>query len=342
VTDGSAQEQDRVFIAGSEEPATVAMPAEGPELNGYHGDGEVELTAADLGGGDGEMVVVNVEDRLVEALPELARLAAAAWVRGASWGVGAGLRASARLARATVDPDTAAELAQEFSTGIRGYARELLGITDLEERLRALTAPGDRFADADAEADEAAVARALRVQGAELLRQSADVDAPDGVHPAFGHVLGELAPDEARILRLLAADGPQPVVDVRAANLIGVGSQLVEQNLNMASQQAGARHPERAAAYLGNLQRLGLVHFSDEPLEDAIAYQVLEAQPHALSAIKETPRAKAVQRSLRLTEFGEAFCATCIPTDEQELYALTHPAARRELEPPSVDPESEE
>ncbi len=48
-----------------------------------------------------------------------------------------------------------------------------------------------------------------------------------------------------------------------------------------------------------------------------------------LGAIKETARAKAIQRSLRLTDFGEAFCAACIPTDEQELYALTHPTAPR-------------
>jgi len=271
-------------------------------------DDEAPLTAADLGGGEDEAVVVSYEDRLVEALPDLARLAAAAWVRGAAWGLETGLRASARLARASVDPHTAAEVAQ----GVRGYARELLGITELEERIRVLTV-ADRFA---AEPD-ASPRELLRAEGAELLRQSADVAGDDDLHPAFGRIVGELAPDEARILRLLASEGAQPVVDVRAANLIGVGSQLVAPNLNMVGRQAGCRHIDRAPAYLTNLVRLGLVCFADRPIEDAIAYQVLEAQPHVLEALKSTARARSVQRRLELTDFGKEFCAACFGPEAQ-------------------------
>ena len=55
----------------------------------------------------------------------------------------------------------------------------------------------------------------------------------DDAHPAYARILAELAPDEARILRLLATEGSQPAVDVRAASLIGVGSQLVGAGLTM-------------------------------------------------------------------------------------------------------------
>ena len=90
----------------------------------------------------------------------------------------------------------------------------------------------------------------------------------------------------------------------------------------MVGPEAGVRHSDRVPAYLNNLQRLGLIEFSDEPLEDAIRYQVLEAQPDVLQAIKRTNRAKSVQRSLRLTPFGKDFTDMVLPLDTAEIEAL--------------------
>ena len=236
--------------------------------------------------------VQQPSQELVEVLPELARAAAVTWTRSLS----VTLRAGVRVVRAAVDADAANELAE----AVRGYARELLGVDDLEARVRELTPP-----DQDGGAPE------LRARGAELLRRSADLSDDDGVHPAFGRVLAELAPDEARILRLLAHDGAQPAVDVRATNLIGAGSQLVVSALNMLGMEAGCRHPDKVDTYMVNLQRLALVSVSDEPLEGMARYQVLEAQPHVLDAIRATARAKTVHRSVRLTPFGAEFCAAC-------------------------------
>ena len=275
-------------------------------------------------------------ETMVEALPVVARLAAEAALRSAVWGVENGVRAGVRLARAAVDPREAAELVHDVGAGVRAYAREFLGIADLDERMRMLSPSDSRFV---AGAGPAAAARArrrrenndeedqspevaLRVQAADLLRQSADVRVDDRTHPAYARILQELAPDEARILRLLAAEGPQPAVDVRAANLIGVGSQLVAQGLNMVGPEAGVRHVDRTEAYLNNLQRLGLVQFSDQPIDDAIRYQVLEAQPHVFDAIKSASRAKSQQRTLRLTPFGKDFCDIALPLDTAEIEAL--------------------
>jgi hypothetical protein len=303
------------------------------------GDIYDELTNADFGGSDdGEVVVVNYEDRLVEALPDLARLAALAGVRVAAEGLRLGLRASARIARASVDPDAATQLAHDIGSSARSHARDFLGVTELEERVRRLTPVGDRFSadgagpQRDGERQESVRPDVLlRAQGAELLRQSADVNTDDHLHPAFGRILGELAPDEGRILRLLTYEGPQPVVDVRAANLIGVGSQLVAEKLNMIGMAAGCRHGDRVPAYLTNLQRLGLVCFSDTPLGDEITYQVLEAQPHVLEAIKSASRAKSIQRSLRLTPFGEEFCCACFPREYDEVQDLSRGRIRGTL-----------
>jgi hypothetical protein len=293
--------------------------------------------------GDYSALPTENEPDFIEVLPGLARIAVGAWLRTAVWGLGATVRAGARLAQAATDPQSAYELMQGVRAGMRAYAREFLGVADLDDTVKQLTAGsgGSRFV---AGTGPAAVARArrsrrrdgsgsgadveppelsLRIQGAELLRQSADVSVDDRTHPAYARILTELAPDEGRILRLLMAEGPQPVVDVRAANLIGVGSQLVEQGLNMIGPQSGVRRGDRVPAYLNNLQRLGLIAFSDDPLEDPIRYQVLEAQPEVLQAIKRTARAKTVQRSVRLTPFGRDFCEVVLPLDIEEIEALT-------------------
>jgi hypothetical protein len=156
---------------------------------------------------------------------------------------------------------------------------------------------------------------ALRDYGAELLRRSADVEVDDDSHPAYARILEQMAPDEARILRLLVTEGDQPAVDVRSSPLLGLGSQVVAEGLTMIGQEAGLRQVQRVASYLNNLYRLGLIWFSKEPIEDPVRYQVLEAQPEVLSAIKGSGRAKSVQRSVRLTPFGHDFCLACLPVD---------------------------
>ncbi len=253
-----------------------------------------------------------VETSPAEVLAGLVRLSAGAWLRTASWGFGATLR----LARAARDPRMAAELAGEIGDGLRGYAREVLGVADLDDRLRQV-APAAAGRD-EAVANGASEIEALRAQGAELLRQSADVNVDQAGHPAYARILEELAPDEARILRLLYRDGPQPSVDVRSTQLLGIGSELVAEGLNMIGAQAGVRHAERVPAYLNNLNRLGLVWFSKEPLDEPIGYQVLEAQPGVLSALKRAPRAKTVQRSIGLTPFGKDFCGAVLPIETVE------------------------
>ena len=161
----------------------------------------------------------------------------------------------------------------------------------------------------------------LRERGAELLAQSADVGYTEAAHPAFARILDELAPDEARILRLLLSSGPQPSVDVRESKPLGIASGLIEGGLTMIGTEAGLRWPDRVQAYLNNLYRLGLIWFSREPLEDPLQYQVLEAQPEVLTAMGRS-RSKTIRRSIQLTPFGADFCEVCLPTDTGEIDAL--------------------
>jgi hypothetical protein len=69
-------------------------------------------------------------------------------------------------------------------------------------------------------------------------------------------------------------------------------------------------------AYLNNLFRLGLIWFSRETLSEIAPYQVLEAQPEVVEALRAGGRtARAVRRSIHLTPFGCDFCEACLPLD---------------------------
>jgi hypothetical protein len=135
-----------------------------------------------------------------------------------------------------------------------------------------------------------------------------------------------MAPDEARILRLLMERGAQPSVDVRSGGPLGVGvvaTELVAPGLNMIGAEAGCRHLDRVPAYLNNLYRLGLIWFSREQVGDHLRYQVLEAQPEVVGALDEAGRgARTTRRSIHLTPFGADFCSLCIPPTTAEFDAL--------------------
>lgn len=294
---------------------------------------ELEFEASvDMDAEDGAVDVRDEEEfeGLIWAVPGLTRLAAKAWLRTVAWGARTSLRVSLRVGHAAVDPRATVTLVRDVSAGVRLYAREFLGISELERRVEEADPGGG--AGAPVSSSRAVVRRgedrpppevSLRIRGAQLLRQSADVRADDRAHPAYARIMAELAPDESRILRLLASEGPQPVVDVRALNLIGVGSQLVAAELSMVGPEAGVRHVDRMPEYVINLQRLALIEFADEPVSDPIRYQVLEAQPEVLETIKEASRAKTEHRSLRLTAFGQSFCDMVLPLDLDEVEELT-------------------
>jgi hypothetical protein len=248
------------------------------------------------------------DESLIRALPGLARIAGAAWWRTVGWSAETSLRTSSRVIRAAASGEPPTELFQSAGDDMRNYLRTLLG--DLDEG----DEESDRAEAAASDLDGEASPEALRERGARLLELSADVTFEEDTHPAFARILDELAPDEARILRFLDAEAPQPAVDVRSGGPLNLNSQLVAPGLTMIGEEAGCRHLDRMHSYLNNLYRLGLIWFSREELEDLNRYQVLEAQPFVTEAMEEAGRgAKTIRRSIHLTPFGEDFCSVCLP-----------------------------
>ncbi len=255
-----------------------------------------------------------------------------------------------RLARAALSAQSAAELADDIQQGVRRAARDLIDVTDIEERLResasgpggvakamasvvqapggsgfgsgsitVKTGRGKRRKDVAAESN----GDMLHARGDALMRRSRDVRFEEDGHPAYDRILSELAADEARILMLLLTRGPQPAVDVRTGGPLGLlSSKLIAPGLSMIGARAGLRYVDRVPAYLNNLFRLGLVWFSRETLPNQSRYQVVEAQPDVLAAIHSVRSAKIVRRSVHLTPFGEGFCRACLPVPRQSLSDL--------------------
>jgi hypothetical protein len=246
------------------------------------------------------------ERDLLAAAPALVRLSIAAYLRTLGWTAGASVKALRFLVSGAA-VDALSQQAQDT-------LKQLLGVSDLEQRMERLPEP-----EASQNGDHRAQ---LKERGAELLARSADVDSDDEAHPAYERILTSLAPDEARILRLIAVEGARATVDVRTWRPLDVGSELVQPGLNMIGEQAGVRHRDRVAAYLNNLNRLGLIWFSREALDDLSAYQVLEAQPEVQEALEKAGRGKTVRRSVHMTPFGRDFCEVCLPLDTAGFLAL--------------------
>jgi len=246
------------------------------------------------------------------ALPGLARIAASTWLNAAQWSLLTSARTSKRLLAATRDPSIAHELAAELGVTVgtvTDVARAVAGGVPLPEALAAAV---------EVEAKQAMSrdddpSSSLRERGADLLARSRDVWQEDAEHPAYARILGDLAPDEARVLMLLLRSGPQPSVDIRTGGPVGrVHSALIAPGLTMIGARAGCRYVERVPAYLNNLHRLGLVWFSREQLTDPMEYQVLEAQPDVLAALHAQRFTKVVRRSIHLTPFGDDFCRSVL------------------------------
>ncbi len=269
-----------------------------------------DLPVTRRGAGDGG-------DRInvVSAGVGLARLTIGTTARVGRWGLGASLRLGNRVVKAAVSGETATTLIDDAAHALRDQARDLLGIVDDAGKVVGFQMPEvnpHNRPELDAETQSTLTARALRARGAALLDASADVEYDEPFHPAYARILEELAPDEARILRLLAREGEQPAVDVRTYSPFPGGSQLIAPGLNMVGAEAGLHYVDRVLAYLNNLERLGLVWFSREAVADPMAYQVLEAQPEVIEAMGKG-RTKTVRRSIQITPFGREFTEACIP-----------------------------
>ncbi|MDQ2748927.1 MAG: DUF4393 domain-containing protein [Actinomycetota bacterium] len=241
---------------------------------------------------------------LLNRVPDLARVAAVSWLKVAAWSLQTSIAATGTVIKRTTSGEPPAAVVAGLASDARGAAWRALGLGDQT----------DERGVPETIVPAGATTHDLQARGTELLRRSNDVHVVEDAHPAFARILSEITPDEARIVRFLYLQGPQPSVDVRTHRPLGIGSELVAGGLNMIAEHAGCRNVEWVHQYLTNLNRLGVVEFSKEQVSNPQRYQLIEAQPKVANALKRAGRwPRTVHRSIHLNAFGEEFCRTCLP-----------------------------
>jgi hypothetical protein len=279
----------------------------------------------------------------VDAVPGIARIAVGAWIRGAAWGIGTTLRASRRLTEAAVSGESATQLLDEVRDEVVGNVQRVLGVVERETPAEPIVGAAREIVPDPRSGSRRERAASLRERGATLLERAATVEeSDDAIHPGFDRIVDQLAPDEARILKLLVNEGPQPIVYINKAAPLGIGAREVARRLSLIGREAGCQRPGLVAAYLDNLVRLGLVAIRRDPIGDEQAYQVVEAQPEVVEAIRSASgpifKGQSSRRSVHITDFGRAFCRAAFPPEHLSGGAAeaTEPAAR-EVVPPEID-----
>ena len=219
----------------------------------------------------------------------------AGW-RTAGWTAGSSVRAGGRVLDAARSGQPPTELLAQAGAEARDYALKLLG---LAEAIEAVVA---QRTDDPSDIDETprrrtprrrrGVARAPSVPVVRSFCASRPTCAtrrrPTRPTSASSESWRPTRPASCASCR----EGAQPAVDVRVSKTLGVTSELVAPGLSMIGEQAGCRYLDRVPAYLNNLYRLGLIWFSREPLEDPLEYQVLEAQPEVIEALRRRAAAR--------------------------------------------------
>lgn len=273
-------------------------------------DLEDMLTVFDDAGIDTtNLEVDDLDERFDESLKVARMLVTAAANTGEYAGL-ASIRAGSRMAEAAFTSESPRDLLEETTDIARNELNRLglpFGSTGGDG-----STPERADRRANGETNDGPVrASDIERRGSRLLELSADVDHEEPFHPAYVRVIEQLSADEARILRLLATEGPQPALDVRDRGLVPVGSgTLVADDLTMLETDAGLRYEDRLDIYTDNLERLGLLEVVDKTLERLEEYRVLQAQPNVEAAEERARRPRAVRRSVRLTSMGVDFCRT--------------------------------
>ncbi|MEC3951876.1 Abi-alpha family protein [Nocardia sp. CDC153] len=237
----------------------------------------------------------------VRATAGVVAVAVSAAVEASFWGLHTALGVTSVVVRGSMAGQPPRAILSEAGAQVRHSVRQALGVT----------AP-----EALEESAEPSPTSVLRARGAELLRRSADfhADEVDHHHTAYSRILGEITPDEARIVRHLYLDGPQPAVEVRTGRTSYRGT------FNLLGEDAALRYPNQIGEYLANLDRVGLIHITREALGNPNRYQLLEALPEVRRLLKRASfGTKVLHRTIELSSFGAGFVRTCLPVPSLDL-----------------------
>ena len=140
-----------------------------------------------------------------------------------------------------------------------------------------------------------------------LLMRSMHDTPSDSRRTLYEVLVGELVPDEARILSALSDGSSYPLVDIAGPG-VGRYQKLVLENASSVGRAAGVALPDRVHLYVSHLRRLGLVETGPEDHSLKDEYDILLTEPNLrgiIAAMGKGPRgARVIRRTVRMSDLG--------------------------------------
>jgi hypothetical protein len=245
--------------------------------------------------------------------------------------------------------------------GVPGSLVEALGFATREIRSAVRVIPGVRLIEAQAEAGERFLLRQLKrhLDAVDPPRLSPPPPASAPAAPANGRtatgvlaepsavnermrallsrsvhdtpaesrqtlhevLVGELVPDEARILSALSDGTVYAMVHIAESGLVGKQTRVLE-NASIVGRAAGVALPDRVHLYVSHLRRLGLVESGPEDPSLRDEYDILLTDPKlraTIAAIGKGPLgARILRRTVRISDLGRELWDAAQPPAEPD------------------------
>lgn len=159
---------------------------------------------------------------------------------------------------------------------------------------------------------------------ANLLATSMDKATAYRAHPGFVDMIKNMSPDEARIMRYLAFNGDQAVINIKQIVNEQGHFRTTHRHVSLLGVKAQCAYPPLAANYLDNLVRLGLIEIPDRFLTREEIYKEIEEHPQ-IKAITDSiakiegSKVEIEKQKIELTDLGKQFVRACVvDKDKQE------------------------
>lgn len=159
---------------------------------------------------------------------------------------------------------------------------------------------------------------------ANLLATSMDKVTAYRAHPGFVDMIKNMSPDEARIMRYLALNGDQPLINIKQVVNEQGHFRTVNRHVSLLGIKAQCAHPPLTANYLDNLARLGLIEIPQRFMIREDLYKEIEDYPQIKSiteqiAKTEGSKVEIEKEKIELTDLGKQFVRACVfDKDKQE------------------------
>ena len=154
---------------------------------------------------------------------------------------------------------------------------------------------------------------------AQMVEQSLEQTPESALDAYFGQLLGEMVPDEVRLLNA-ASDGSRiPVVHVDVGSRLS-GSQRVMAYLSRSGNESGVMRNELTPYYLAHLVGIGLFEDATEDKSAITKYEMIESDSDVRKALERLQKERSgkprtVRASLVLSRLGRDFLSRCNAQD---------------------------